>query len=226
MIPNATTERGHGQAADARAGAEIGGVGSTAATSERLLQDADPWMQKAAKAGGNEWIHQYDQNKDGKVTEDEFTKSELQKMSKERAEYSGDMARMVMLADSNNDNRLTMAELSKKIGAKAANEAIKQGDANHDGFLDFGEASKLFGKQFDSNEKLKLHAQFQEFDRNGNGVATSDEAAKAVEIRLRTPSAVWGPADAPLYPPGALGGSMSGGGLPPSRDSSPAPKRK
>lgn len=226
MLPNGTTtDRGHGRAADA--GAEAGGaMASAGATSERFLQDADPWMQKAAKAGGKEWINQYDQNKDGKVTEKEFTSSELQKLGKAREEFSGDLARVFMLADSNNDNRLTMNELTKKIGAKAANAAIKEGDANHDGFLDFGEAKKLFGKEFDANEKLRLHAQFQEFDKNGNGVATSAEAVKAVEMRLRSPGFVPSPSDSPTPPAGLQGGAMSGGGLGPYPDAAPSPRRK
>lgn len=204
-------------------GAALGVVGAAAEVASRVLQEIDPWIKQTAKAGGKEWIAQYDGNKDGKVTTDEYANSELRKTSKERAREAGDLARMLMLADSNNDNKLSMNELSKKVNPGVANIMMRDGDNNNDGFLDFGEANKLFAKNLEEHQKMQAHFRFQEFDRNHNGVATVDEATKAIENRLLMGPQPNPPGGEPA--PGSEPGGQQGSGGGPGRGQDQAPQR-
>lgn len=185
-------------------GKGVGVAGAAALAAGRLLDDSDPWIKQTAKTGGKEWIKQYDQNKDGVVKLDEYDNVELAKLSKRREDFAGDSARSLMTIDQNNDNKLSMAELSrsKNMEATSANQMMRAGDTNNDGFIDFNEAKALARTTFDKNQRDRLHPQFSQFDENRNGTATLEEASARIERMLRSATYNGPPEHPPVPGPG------------------------
>lgn len=152
----------------------------------RMLEETDPWIKQVAQESGRQWVKQYDKNKNGTVSEVEYVNAELARLSKTWEKTSEDYAKEMMTMDQNHDNKLSNAELTKKLDELSALYFMKGADKNNDGFADSGETAQVFARDMDRLLRYYVHDQFKQFDANHNGVTTSKEAASFYKEVLST----------------------------------------